>query len=433
MKSNLNNKIDKIFPRGSFRRNVVTLMSGTALAQLITIATTPILSRIYNPSDFGLLGLFTSLALIFSTISSLRYEQAILLPKEEKEAIALTKLATLIVFLFSSSFLIFLFPYATEFSSLLKAPSFKKIVFLLPFSIAALGIYQVLNYWSSRNKKFKILAISRFTQSASSSLYQISAGYFMANSFNLVFGQLIGQIAALINLLFQISIKEKSKFLYRAPLKKYKELLVKYREFPFFSTIAALINTFSAQVPTILLFQFFPSQTVGYFTLSQKIISMPIALISNTTSQVYYQDAAKKYHQSRDKMKASFLKTFGFLFLIGSLISVVLIFSPAIFRFVLGKRWIEAGVYAQYMSLFLPIQFGVAAVSPVINVLRKQKVNLLWQALRFALSSMGIIIGGICNDARLSILLFCVANLLSYLLLFVVLFYYLTELAKSNQ
>jgi len=411
---------------------VVTLMSGTALAQLITVATYPIISRLYNPDDFGFFGLFTSLALILSSISAFRYEQAIPLPKEEEDAVIITKASTFLVFLFSLVLLGVLILFNQEVSRILKAPSFSQLLLLLPLSVLALGLYQTLNYWSTRKKQFKILATSRFAQSASSSAYQVSAGFFSASPFNLTFGQIIGQIIAVFSLGRFISQKEKEKFFSPVNFQKYRSLLMKYKEFPLFATIATLILNFSTQLPTVLLFQFFTAKTVGFFTVSQKIISLPSILISNTTSQVYYQEASRQYYTNKDKLQSSFLKTFAFLFLIGLLISVCLLFGPLIFGFALGVKWLEAGIFARYMALYLAIQFGASAVSPILYVLRKQDINLFWQILRFLLTSGGIVAGGLYHSPRLSILLFSLANLFSYLVLFGLMLYYLKKECLSS-
>lgn len=431
MENNLS-QIDKILPKGSFRRNVITLMSGAALAQFITIATYPIISRLYTPKDFGFFGLFTSLALILSSISALRYEQAILLPKEDENGVKLTKASAFIVTFFSLlNFLILLF-FKNQIAQLLKAPSFSNILLLLPLSVLALGLYQVLNYWVSRKKQFKIMATSRFAQSATSSAYQVPAGFFSATPFNLTFGQILGQIIACANLLTYVLKREKEIFSKRFPLSDYQRLLSKYREFPLFATIATFILNLSTQLPTVLLFQFFTAQTVGFFAVSQKIITLPSILISNTTSQVYYQEASKQYHLDKSKLQNAFLKTFSFLFFIGLLISIFLLFGPGIFRFVLGEKWLEAGIFARYMALYLAVQFGASAVSPILNVLRKQDVNLYWQTSRFFLTSAGIVIGGFYQSPRLSILLFSAANLISYIALFILMFYYLKKECASS-
>ncbi len=44
--------INKLKPKSEFSKNVLTLMTGTTIAQAIPIAISPILTRIYTPEDF---------------------------------------------------------------------------------------------------------------------------------------------------------------------------------------------------------------------------------------------------------------------------------------------------------------------------------------------------------------------------------------------
>ena len=73
-----------------FFNNVFILSSGTALAQLIPVMIAPILSRIYSPEEFGRLALYLAIIQILGSLSTGRYELAILLPKEEKRGVQLT-------------------------------------------------------------------------------------------------------------------------------------------------------------------------------------------------------------------------------------------------------------------------------------------------------------------------------------------------------
>ena len=59
--------IQRLKPKSEFSRNVLTLMTGTTIAQAIPIAISPILTRIYSPEDFGLLALFLA---VFSILSN---------------------------------------------------------------------------------------------------------------------------------------------------------------------------------------------------------------------------------------------------------------------------------------------------------------------------------------------------------------------------
>jgi O-antigen/teichoic acid export membrane protein len=88
--------LTKLKPKSEFAKNVLTLMTGTTIAQAIPIAISPILTRIYTPEDFGVFALYMSLASIISVVATGRYELAIMLPKKDDDAINIVALSTLI-------------------------------------------------------------------------------------------------------------------------------------------------------------------------------------------------------------------------------------------------------------------------------------------------------------------------------------------------
>ena len=75
-----------IRPKTSFAGDVLKLVSGTTIAQLIGILASPILTRLYAPEAFGALALFTSITSILGVIACLRYELAIMLPESDEDA-----------------------------------------------------------------------------------------------------------------------------------------------------------------------------------------------------------------------------------------------------------------------------------------------------------------------------------------------------------
>ena len=70
-----------------FWSSVITIAGGTGFAQIIGVLFTPIITRIYDPADFGTLTLILSVVGILSTLSSLRYESAITIEKIRSECI----------------------------------------------------------------------------------------------------------------------------------------------------------------------------------------------------------------------------------------------------------------------------------------------------------------------------------------------------------
>jgi O-antigen/teichoic acid export membrane protein len=91
--------LNRLKPKSEFARNVLTLMTGTTIAQAIPIAISPILTRIYTPEDFGMFALFIAIATIFGSIANGRYELAIMLPQKDEDAINIVVLRIIIFFL----------------------------------------------------------------------------------------------------------------------------------------------------------------------------------------------------------------------------------------------------------------------------------------------------------------------------------------------
>ena len=95
----LNNKI-KSLTKSEMLRNLTVLTGGTVFAQAIPIAIAPILSRLYSPEDFGVWALYVSFVSFLSVLSTGRYQFAIMLPKEDDDAINILGLSFFILFVF---------------------------------------------------------------------------------------------------------------------------------------------------------------------------------------------------------------------------------------------------------------------------------------------------------------------------------------------
>lgn len=66
-------------------KQFISLFTGTALSQLIPFLTTPILSRIYEPKDFGIYASYIAVITILFVLCTARYELAIIASEGDKE------------------------------------------------------------------------------------------------------------------------------------------------------------------------------------------------------------------------------------------------------------------------------------------------------------------------------------------------------------
>ena len=69
----------------SFFYDVVKLISGNGFVQAFRIILSPIISRLFLPEFFGITQNFSSIANILTVMSTLGYEQSIMLPKEKEK------------------------------------------------------------------------------------------------------------------------------------------------------------------------------------------------------------------------------------------------------------------------------------------------------------------------------------------------------------
>ena len=257
--------IRKKLPAGSFARNVVTLMTGTTFAQALMILVAPILTRLYTPEDFGVFALYTSVLGILAVVSCWRYELAIVLPEKDEDAANLLVLSILICFSMAALTLLLVALFRTTLANLLGAPELAPWLWFMPLSLIAAGLFQVFNYWSTRRKQFKRLAVRQITQSTVISATQIGTGalYPTVNAGGLIGGAILGQLTATGRLAWQIGRDEGPKIRGAFNKLNMKQMLIRYKDFPLYSSWSGFLNTASAMLPALLLGYFFNPAVVG--------------------------------------------------------------------------------------------------------------------------------------------------------------------------
>jgi lipopolysaccharide exporter len=407
--------IDKRLPPGSFLRNVVTLMTGTTFAQALAILVSPILTRLYGPVDYGVLALYSSILGIVGVIACWRYELAIVLPEKDEDAVNLLVLSISITLIMSLLTLIMVALFRQPVARLLGAPELAPWLWFLPLSLLAIGLFQAFNYWSTRRKQFKRLAARQITQSTVTIVTQLGTGITLhPGPGGLIGGSILGQLAATGRLAWQIGRDEGTQILKAIQRKRLKYMLLRYSEFPLYSSWAILLNTISAMLPALLLGYFFTPVVVGFFALGHRVLAMPMGVIGNSLAQVFFPEATVSHRQGN--LGPITLKIFKQLVSLGIVPIVLLtIVAPDLFALVFGSRWVMAGEYVRWLSLWVFFQFISSPISTVYMVLEKQRAFLAFNIFLLLTRIIALAIGGFYNDELLSIILFGTSGFIMYL------------------
>jgi O-antigen/teichoic acid export membrane protein len=176
--------------------NVFINMFGTVVSQIIPIAFMPILTRLYNPTDFGVFSVYVALAAIGAVIAAGRYEMAILLPKNSIEAFNLLGLSVLISSLMALIFLIIAIFFHRVITSLIGNPLIENWLFLIPVSILFNGIVQASIYWNIRYKRFSTISTAKVLQGLSGTGLQLLLSIQKTVQLGLILGCVLGLITS---------------------------------------------------------------------------------------------------------------------------------------------------------------------------------------------------------------------------------------------
>lgn len=349
------------------------LFSGSTISQIIAFGFSPILYRLYEKNDYGIFGYYVALVTVLGSFSSLQYLQAIFLEEKESDSKSIVWLNRVVNFLVSLVCLSVVWIFNEPISQMLKSPDLGPWLYLLPFSLFFMGQNEIYRVWSSRKKKFKLLAENSIITAITVPVFSISFGIWKSGPMGLFVGYLLSQLIPALVLEYRIPREERvlwSDF----NLVKIKEFAWKYRKFPKINLPSDIINRLSNQIPVFMLGQFGVVSGIAIYGLCARILSLPSQVISSAIGEIFRQRASLDYLQ-KGSFNFIFLQTLkltggiSFVIILG-----VLILGPWFFGFIYGEQWVEAGDLSRYLILFFMVKFIVSPLS--FTVVIKQKLNL---------------------------------------------------------
>lgn len=388
----IRNKLQPIW-KNRLVKNVLVVASGTAGAQAIGMAFIPFITRTYGPEVYGTLGAFIALTAVLTTLATLAYPIAIVLPENDNKAKALVKLSLLITTVMSLFVLVVLWLAGDWIIPKLGATSLINFIFFIPLVMFFTSCYDIAQQWLIRKKAFKGIAkvsivhsFINYGSQALVGLYAPLAGVLIgihtaAFAFrSLLTGYIGSKIAA-------TSVTESQK---NVSLKK---VAYEYRDFPFYRMPQVVLNTVSQSLPILMLTTFFGPASAGFYTLTRTVLSLPSTLLASSVQSVFYPHFNEAV-LAKDKTLPLLIKATLALALIGIWpFLIIILFGPLLFDFVFGQEWQTAGQYAQWLSVWLFFALVNRPSVSSIPVFRMQRWFLGYETVSVFLRTVAIYIG----------------------------------------
>lgn len=405
-------------------RNILTVASGTAGAQALTMAFMPLITRLYGPEAYGVLGMFMGLVMMLVPVAALTYPIAIVLPKRDADARGLVRLSLAVAVLIALLCAALLAGFGTTLVERMSIEEIAPYLMLLPLVMLAGAALEITQQWLIRTQRFSLTARVAVLHSLLHNGIRALGGLIHAVPTMLVLTSALGP--ALHALLLLIGIRrapapDPERRMAAEPAASGLALARRHQDFPLFRAPQMLINTISQNLPTLVLAAFFGAAAAGFFTLCKQALSMPTQLIGKSVADVYYPKLAQAI-QRREPITAMLAKATAGLALVGLLpFALVFVAGPWLFALVFGPAWATAGEFARWLALAEYTIFVTRPCTVAVPALALQRLFLVFELFSTGLRIGALLLGALLlEEARLTVIAFSLASILIYLSLIVI-------------
>ena len=375
------------FKGNVFIKNILIISSGAGLAQLLMLIASPLFTRLYSQSDFGIFATFMAISAIILPLSNGKLDSAIILPKNLYESKRILDIASSYTCVFCITLLLilsiiqiinvnfFTIPYISDFGNYLL---------LISVFILINGLYLNSSFYSNRALKYKHIAKSKILISTSTILVSIVLGYFTQDVNGLIIGSVLGY---LIGLLFLYLTVSRFKIKYKT-LNFSTPLLYKYRDFPKYNSTSSSLNAISIHLPFMLFLASYGVELAGLFALTVRVINAPLIFLSTSISQVLISHTAQLFRDRKNVLLFVYKVFFGLSLISVIPLFIITIWGERLFVIVFGSAWGEAGVFSQILVFGLLFRFVVSTISCTLNSANRSDLLAFWKTTSLILTTI---------------------------------------------
>lgn len=409
----------KSLSNNNIAKSVLIISSGAMMTQALSFLFSPIITRIYPPEEYGVMSLFASTISILSVITSLKYEVALPIEKDEKKAKSLFVSCLIILSIFTLTLFLVIQIFGYNLFSLFQAERLFDYKFLLIVGVFFYGFREILMNWYYRKKDFKFISSSRVSQNLLGNSSKVLLGLLNFGVPGLLIGQVIKETFSVFPF-FRKILKSENMF-DDFSIKKSYQVIKEYKNYPFYQTPSSFLNVVKNQLPVFSL-AFYGSSVVGLYGLANTVVKIPMTLLGNSVRNVFFAEAASIGKENPVGLKKLSNQIFNKLIIIGIFPLILLIlFGPFLFTLIFGSNWTQAGQFSRLLALSVYANFVFSPASRVYQILDRQRVKLLIDIFGLLIVLGSFWIARILSPSpNLAILFYSISIFIYYLVIFII-------------
>lgn len=385
---------------GGLLASLAILASGSLIAQAMTALEQVFLARIFSAEALGIYAFLISFPHACIGIICGRYDLALVYEEDENNVLALVKLTFVINLVLSAILSAGYVVYLVFFTEYQQFAYLVPVVFIY---LVSYGLTNTLNSYNNRHGEYKMITRMHMLRTFAQCFGTVLLGLIFVTLLHI--DSLQVSVPVLVvpycgGMLFGVFTQGKGLFSRYKELKAITgeelwEVAKKHKKQPLVSAPAIFANNASYSLITISINNLFDAAVAGYYSISTKLLGMPISLISGNMSKVFMEQAAKEYNAT-GKFKRAFNKTFVFLVVMAVPMFFAMYFlAPPVCAWLFGGDWVIAGEYIKILAMMFTFRFVATALSPGLYVCRKQFSELVIQVAFLLVTALAAIISSV--------------------------------------
>lgn len=383
--------------------------TGTALGQGALVLAAPVLARLFDPQDFGILSVYAAVLSVLVAVVSLRFDLAIPIAKDQTESIDLLVVSVVLAAASSGLVGVVALVWGGQLSVALGVASVGPFLWILPIALLVAGVTQALGSWAVYERKFAELGRLRAVQGLGQAAVQALLGLLHAGPLGLVLGDLAGRALGTGQLLRSLLADLRSTEL---NLQRIRGSAREHWGFARVMTVASLLSALSLQIPFLLIPVLFDIESSGQYYLAYRVLVLPASLVSAAVSSVFFGEASfrrtdpRRLHDLARNVAVSLfifsIPTYGIVTVVGS----------DLFRVAFGPQWDAAGLYAQILAPSLILWSVASPMSSLPLVGRRERESLAFTAAELGFRATALGIGGLMGSLTAGLVLLSLTSVL---------------------
>jgi len=389
----------RVLPVSQFIRSVGSLSFGATIGSLILLIGSPLLTRSYEPHDFGIFNSLLGVAILISTLCAFSLPTAIQMVETQEEASTALWLSLLPGLLLIAP-MIWL---SSKFVQLTSNENQVNLWFICgSIALVTLAISSVRAF-ASRSGQFRNISKSGVADSTVQVGAQLSIGLTAYNQFGLGLGYLSAKLFATFYMVLSI----------RTEIRRPQNILCfgkKWMRRGILLTSTNFLNQLSVTAIAPIIVILFNTSVAGQMSLASRVLAIPTLLIGQAISTVFFPKIAHMIRINQSISQEVQLLATALATISLPVFSFIILLGPNLFALVFGVNWQEAGSIAAILSPWLAVSFISSTISSILVMRVSPGRLLLFGCVESLLRIGSLFIGSMIDNSFIGIALYSLSG-----------------------